>query len=236
MATHSSQGPIRLLLVDDEDIIRYGLNAILQCEAAIDVVGEAHNGQEALEQAHRLKPDIILMDIGMPLMDGVAATAKICQSLPGVKILILTTSTEDHHLHNAIQNGASGYLLKNIPPEDFIHIIRSTYKGYMQFAPAMGRKLHHKSSQPNLSVDDWKGVTPREQEVLQLIAEGASNREISQKLHIAEKTVKNHVSNILNRVGLRDRTQLAIWMNTKSLEVLQPSSFKFQLKNSHLCA
>lgn len=218
------QGPIRLLLADDEDIIRYGLNAILQCETAIEVVGEACNGQEAVEQAQRLVPDVVLMDIGMPGMNGVTATGEICQALPNVKVLILTTSTEDRHLHDAIQQGASGYLLKNVPPEDFIHIIQSTHKGYMQFDPAMGQKLHQQLKPPahNNAVNDWKGVTPREQEVLQLIATGASNREISQSLHITEKTVKNHVSNILSRVGLRDRTQLAIWVNTSSIEVLQP--------------
>lgn len=217
------QQPIRLLLVDDEDIIRYGLNAILQCEAAIEIVGEACNGQAAVAQARRLKPNIVLMDIGMPLMDGVSATEKICQALPDVKVLILTTSTEDSHLHDAIHRGAAGYLLKNIPPEDFIHIIQSTYKGYMQFDPTMGKKLHQqlKPPTPGTIASDWKGVTPREQEVLQLIAEGANNREISQRLHIAEKTVKNHVSNILSRVGLRDRTQLAIWANTASLSTLQ---------------
>lgn len=220
-----SLGPIRLLLADDEDIIRYGLNAILQCEAAIEIVGEASNGQQAIEQAQQLRPDIVLMDIGMPVMDGVMATEKICQALPDVKVLILTTSTDDSHLHDAIQAGATGYLLKNIPPEDFIHIIQSTYKGYMQFDPTMGQKLHQqlKPPTPNRPACAWKGVTPREQEVLQLIAEGANNREISQQLHIAEKTVKNHVSNILNRVGLRDRTQLAIWVNTTHVDELQPA-------------
>ncbi|MEO0435014.1 MAG: response regulator transcription factor [Cyanobacteria bacterium J06656_5] len=220
-----SSSPIRLLLADDEDIIRYGLNAILQCEAAIEIVGEACNGQQAVNQAQQLKPDIVLMDIGMPIMDGVMATEKICQALPDVKVLILTTSTNDSHLHNAIQAGATGYLLKNIPPEDFIHIIQSTYKGYMQFDPTMGQKLHQqlKPSAPKRSACAWKEVTPREQEVLQLIAEGANNREISQQLHIAEKTVKNHVSNILNRVGLRDRTQLAIWANTTHVDELQPA-------------
>ncbi|ESA35204.1 response regulator containing a -like receiver domain protein and an hth dna-binding domain protein [Leptolyngbya sp. Heron Island J] len=219
----SSQKTIRLLLADDEDIIRYGLSAILQCETAIEVVGEACNGQDAVEQAQQLKPDIVLMDIGMPLMDGVVATGRICQALPDVKVLILTTSTEDHHLHDAMQQGASGYLLKNIPPEDFIHVIQSTYKGYMQFDPVIGQKLYQqfKSPQPAKALNDWKGATPREREVLKLIAAGASNREISQTLHIAEKTVKNHVSNILSRVGLRDRTQLAIWVNTTNLDVLQ---------------
>lgn len=219
------QGPIQLLLVDDEEIIRYGLNAILQSEAAIEIVGEAANGQEAVQLASQLKPDVVLMDISMPVMDGVAATGKICQMLPDAKVLILTTSTEDEHLHAAIQQGAAGYLLKNVPPEDFIYIIQGTYKGYMQFDPAMGQKLHQQLKPPvasnSSSIDDWKGVTPREQEVLQLIAEGANNKEISERLHIAEKTVKNHVSNILSRVGLRDRTQLAIWVNTARSDMLQ---------------
>ena len=215
--------PIRLLLVDDEDIIRYGLSAILQCEAAIEIVGQACNGKEAVEQAQQLKPDIVLMDIAMPVMDGVTAMGQICQALPDTKVLILTTSTEDKHLHDAIQRGASGYLLKNIPPEDFIHLIQSTYKGYMQFDPMMGQKLHQQPQLPQAAnpVSDWKGVTPREREVLNLIAVGANNREISQTLHIAEKTVKNHVSNILGRVGLRDRTQLAIWVNTTKLDGLK---------------
>ena len=219
----NSQNSIRLLLVDDEDIIRYGLSAILQCETAIEIVGQACNGQEAIAQAQQLRPDIVLMDIAMPVMDGVTATGQICQALPDVKVLILTTSAEDKHLHDAIQQGASGYLLKNIPPEDFIHIIQSTCKGYMQFDPTMGQKLYQqlKSPQPARPINDWKGVTPREREVLTLIAAGANNREISQTLHITEKTVKNHVSNILNRVGLRDRTQLAIWVNTTHLDILQ---------------
>ncbi len=219
-----SKGPIRILIADDEDIIRYGLSAMLQCETAIEIVGEACNGQEAIAQAQQLEPDIVLMDITMPLMDGVTATGQICQALPDTKVLILTTSTEDSHLYAAIQQGASGYLLKNIPPEDFIRIIQSAYKGYMQFDPTMGQTLHQRLQPPtslNHAVGDWKGVTPREQEVLQLIAEGANNREISQKLHIAEKTVKNHVSNILNRVGLRNRTQLAIWINNTNFETLQ---------------
>ena len=219
----NSNPPIRLLLVDDEDIIRYGLSAILQCETAIEIVGQACNGQDAVDQAQQLRPDIVLMDIAMPVMDGVTATGLICRALPDVKVLILTTSTEDKHLHEAIQQGALGYFLKNIPPEDFIHLIQSTCKGYMQFDPTMGQKLHQQSKppQPAKCPSDWKGVTPREREVLKLIAAGASNREISQMLHIAEKTVKNHVSNILSRVGLRDRTQLAIWVNTANLDTLQ---------------
>lgn len=223
MDTQNSK--IRLMLVDDEDIIRYGLGAILRCQEDIEIVGEAANGKEAVEQAKRLQPDIVLMDISMPVMDGVAATGEICKTVPDVKVLILTTSTEDSHLRDAVCQGASGYLLKNIPPEDFIALIKNTCKGYIQFDPTMGQKLHDQLKPPTAhkAVRDWQGITPREKEVLHLIAKGANNREISKKLHISEKTVKNHVSNILSRVGLRDRTQLAIWVNTTSLDRLLSS-------------
>lgn len=132
---------IRILLVDDEEIIRYGINAILQCESAIEVVGEACNGQEAVALVTCLKPDMVLMDINMPLMNGLVATEKICQAHSDVKVLILTTSTKNSHLQEAIQKGASGYLLKNIPPEDFLHIIQSTYKGCIHLDPAMVQQL-----------------------------------------------------------------------------------------------
>ena len=207
------QNPIRLLLVDDEDIVRYGLNAIFQFDPGVDVVGEACDGKEAIAQAEALQPDVVLMDIGMPLMDGVTATGEICQALSQVKILILTTHEDDKCLIEAMKQGAVGYLLKNTPPKDFIQIIEITYKGYMLFGPGLGQKLRQqlKPAVFQEKRGNPKGVTPREQEVVQLIAEGASNREIARLLHITEKTVKNHVSNILNRMGLRDRTQLAVW-------------------------
>ena len=207
------QNPIRVLLVDDEDIVRYGLNAIFQVDTGIEVVGEACDGKKAIAQAQALQPDGVLMDIGMPLMDGVTATGEICRALPQVKVLILTTHKEDRHLIEAMQQGAVGYLLKNTPPEDFIQIVQTTHKGYMQFGPSLRQILCQQLKSPVLQKKpgNLMRVTPREQEVLQLITEGASNREIAGILHITEKTVKNHVSNILNRVGLRDRTQLAVW-------------------------
>lgn len=217
---------IRVLLVDDEDIVRYGLRAIFQGTTEVEVIGEACDGEDAIAQAQVLLPDIILMDIGLPRLDGVSATAKICQRLPQVKVLILTTHDDDHHLLSAMQQGAVGYLLKNTPPTDFIQIIQSAYKGYMQLGPGLGVKLCQQLKQPTPKQKEisLKQVTPREQEVLQLIAEGASNREIAKILNIAEKTVKNHVSNILNRVQLRDRTQLAIWANSMAIKSLQSLS------------
>ncbi|MCG8367358.1 MAG: response regulator transcription factor, partial [Pseudanabaenales cyanobacterium] len=145
---------------------------------------------------------------------------EICRALPQIKVLILTTHEEDKYLIEAMQQGAIGYLLKNTPPEDFIQIVQTTHKGYMQFGPSLRQKLCQQLKPPARpkKPGNPKGVTPREQEVLQLIAEGASNREIARILKITEKTVKNHVSNILNRVDLRDRTQLAVWA-TKLLNI-----------------
>lgn len=209
--------PIRVLIVDDEDLVRYGIKAICQATDALVVVGEASNGQAAIAQAQALKPDVVLMDISMPVMDGVTATAQIYHSLPQTKVLILTVHTNDEHLLEAMQQGAAGYFLKNTPPEDVLPIIQATQKGYLQIGPSLGQKLLQQLKPPAPKVgaaiapQPSLGITPREQEVLGLIVEGASNREIAQVLHITEKTVKNHVSSLLSRVGLRDRTQLALW-------------------------
>ena len=205
--------PIRVMLVDDEDIVRYGIKSICQAEDALDAVGEAANGQVAVELAQELQPDVILMDINMPVLDGVSATETICQALLDTKVLILTAFEDDEHLVAAMQKGASGYVLKNTPPEDFVCIIRAAHKGYLQIGPSLRRQLCQQLKPLSVVKKPTirRGITPREQEVLSLVAEGASNREIAGMLHIAEKTVKNHVSSLLSRVGVRDRTQLALW-------------------------
>lgn len=205
--------PIRVLLIDDEDIVRYGLKSICQAESALQVAGEAANGEAAIAQAQALNPDVILMDINMPVMDGVQATAAIRQAFPHIKVLILTAFEDDEHLVAAMQQGASGYVLKNTPPEDFVCIIRAAHKGYLQIGPSLSQRLCQQLRPLAVVTQpvNRKGITPREREVLSLVAEGASNREIAQKLFIAEKTVKNHVSSLLSRVGVRDRTQLALW-------------------------
>ncbi|NEQ49666.1 MAG: response regulator transcription factor [Leptolyngbya sp. SIO3F4] len=220
---HTNSEPIRVLLVDDEDLVRYGLRMICQAHKTIDVVGEACNGQDAIAQAQALRPDVVLMDISMPLLDGVSATRQIRTLLPQTKVLILTAHEKDNHLIEAVQNGASGYFLKNTPPEDVVPIICATHKGYLQIGPTLAQKLCQQLQSSlcpkppgNNRVRGQLGITPRESEVLSLIAEGASNREIAQILHITEKTVKNHVSSLLHRVGLRDRTQLALWQTQVS--------------------
>ncbi len=207
---------IRLLLVDDESLIRRGLKALLKLEADLQVVGEADNGQTALAQVEALQPDVVLMDIRMPLMDGVAATKAITERFAQTNVLVLTTFDKDEYVTQALLNGAAGYLLKDTPSEEIAQAIRAVHKGYTQLGPGLGKKVITQiSTSVKPSPEGWDELTPREQEILQLIATGASNKEIAQTLFIAEKTVKNHVSSILSRLNLRDRTQAAIFANSR---------------------
>lgn len=199
---------IRLLLVDDQNLIRRGLKALLKGEASIEIVGEAENGQAALDWVETVQPDVVLMDIRMPVMDGVAATREIHQRFPQTKVLVLTTFDDDQYVTQAIQYGAAGYLLKDTPPEELVQAIQAVHKGYTQLGPGLTQKLRIQA--PVSFPPGWTELTPREQEILRLIATGASNQEIAQTLYIAEKTVKNHITNILSRLNLRDRTQAAI--------------------------
>lgn len=206
---------IRLLLVDDQSLVRRGLKALLKLEADLQVVGEAENGESAIHHVELLKPDIVLMDIRMSVMDGVAATKEICQQFPQTKVLVLTTFDDDEYVTQALQYGAAGYLLKDTPPEELAQAIRAVHRGYTQLGPGISQKIMAQIPAPAPSPPPaWEELTPREQEILQLIATGANNREIAQTLYISEKTVKNHVTNILSRLNLRDRTQAAIWANS----------------------
>jgi DNA-binding NarL/FixJ family response regulator len=209
---------IRIVLADDQQLIRQGLRALLELEADLQIVGEAENGQMALQQVEGLHPDLVLMDIRMPVMDGVAATAAIARQFPQTKVLILTTFDDQDYVTAALKNGAIGYLLKDTPSEDLAEAIRAAHKGYTQISPGILPKLLSQvvspSSPPSPSLPvGLAALTPREREVLKLVAQGASNREIAQALYISEGTVKNHVTNILNRLDLRDRTQAAILAN-----------------------
>ncbi|MBF2014699.1 MAG: response regulator transcription factor [Rivularia sp. T60_A2020_040] len=212
---------ITVLLVDDQHLIRQGLKTLLELEADLEVVGEAANGKEAVEFVETLQPNVILMDIRMPLMDGVAATREIKEKFPQIKILVLTTFDDDEYIKAALQNGAMGYLLKDTPSEELAVAIRAVHRGYTQLGPGIVKKLLTQfptdtltqSSSPPPTLTE---LTKREKEVLRLIATGASNREIAQQLYISEGTVKNHVTNILNRLELRDRTQAAIFANSFS--------------------
>lgn len=214
MQSKSSEGnpaAIRVLLVDDQDLIRRGLRALLKPELSLEIVGEAANGMEAIAQISALQPDVVLMDIRMPVMDGVAAMQRIQAQFPLVKVLVLTTFDDDEYVSRALHYGASGYLLKDTPPDDLVLAIQASYKGYTQLAPGLARKL---ATQPPATPPElppgWQELTPRELDILRLLATGANNREIAQSLYIAEKTVKNHITSILSRLGLRDRTQAAL--------------------------
>ncbi|MBD2674651.1 response regulator transcription factor, partial [Aphanizomenon flos-aquae FACHB-1416] len=196
-----------------------GLKALLELESDMKIVGEAENGQIAINLVRELQPNVILMDIRMPIMDGVAATKEINNQFPHCKILILTTFDDDEYVKAALQNGAMGYLLKDTPSEELAVAIRAVNKGYSQLGPGIVKKLITQfpaNSLQNLTSvpANLPELTPREKEVLRLIAIGNNNREIAQKLYISEGTVKNHITNILNRLNLRDRTQAAILANS----------------------
>jgi DNA-binding NarL/FixJ family response regulator len=207
---------INILLVDDQNLIRQGLKALLELESDLLIVGEAENGQVALELVAELQPNVVLMDIRMPVMDGVTATREICQRFPQVNILILTTFDDDTYVAAAIGHGAKGYLLKDTPSEEIAAAIRAVDRGYTHLAPGMMAKvMAGRVNETEVALPlELQELTPRELEVLKLIAAGANNREIAQQLYISEGTVKNHVTNLLSRLNLRDRTQAAILAKT----------------------
>jgi DNA-binding NarL/FixJ family response regulator len=209
---------ICLLLVDDQNIVRQGLKVLLEAQVDFQVVGEAENGQQAVEQVIALQPDVVLMDVRMPEMDGVAATKIICDRAPDTKVLILSTFDDDEYVSRAMQFGAKGYLLKDSQIEELAQAIRSVYRGYTQMGPGLFEKammptLPPTPAQPQATVlpPQLAELTPREREVLCLIISGASNREIADTLYISERTVKNHVTSILSRLNLRDRIQAAMY-------------------------
>lgn len=204
---------IRILLVDDQAIIRQGLRSMLESNPDMDVIGEAENGQRAIEQIPTLQPDLVLMDIRMPVMDGVAATQAIAQHYPQTRVLVLTTFDDDEYVSQAMRLGAKGYLLKDTEPDELALAIRAVYKGHTQLGPGLFEKVLMPVPVPPPSVEPPPGLaelTPRELEVLRLIASGANNREIAQALFLSENTVKNYVTSILSRLNLRDRTQAAL--------------------------
>ncbi|AMW30812.1 MULTISPECIES: response regulator [Arthrospira] len=207
---------IRVLLVDDQGIIREGLRSLLEAKPDLEIVGEAENGKVAVELALKLKPDVVLMDVRMPIMDGVAAMRSLAEQQPEIKVLVLTTFDDDEYITQAMESGAKGYLLKDTPSDELAQAIRAVYQGYTQLGPGLFEKVMAAKSKP--SRDEplpgyLQDLTPRELEVLRLIGKGYSNREIAQELFISERTVKNHVSSILSRLNLRDRTQVALLAN-----------------------
>jgi len=202
---------IRILLVDDHAFIRRALRISLGDESCLEIVGEAENGRLAIEQMELLKPDVVLMDIQMPCMDGVEATKQICDRGTATKVLILTIDDTDEYVSQALKYGASGYILKNTAPEELSFAIQAVYRGYMHLDLNLGRKVIARIPDTfKVYNTDFDKLTPREQEIVGLVATGANNEEIAHQLYISPKTVKNHITNILSQLNLRSRTQIAI--------------------------
>ena len=206
--------PIRVLIVDDYALFRQGLARILEMEEDIIVVGEAGNGREALELAVELRPHIILMDINMPVVNGLEATRKLHRRLPHVGIIGLTIHDDEEYLRELIKEGAQGYLLKATEPVRVVEAIRRVYRGEAFLPPNLITKLFSTLQRSSVAEDDpspGEELTPREKEVLCCIAQGMSNKEIAVSLYISEKTVKNHISSIFRKLDLTDRTQAAVY-------------------------
>ncbi len=212
-----SEEKITVLIVDDHAMVRQGLRTFLELQDDIEVVGEASNGADAVEQTRQLLPDVVLMDLVMPEMDGIAATRQICAFHPGAKVIALTSFAGDDKVFPAIKAGASGYLLKDVSPSDLVDAIRAAQRGETQLHPEIARKLMNQVAHGTEEPPPAE-LTARELEVLRLIAGGRSNRQIAQELVISEKTVKTHVSNILSKLHLADRTQAAIYALKRGLE------------------
>lgn len=215
---------IRLLLVDDQSLICQGLQAVLGQDLEMQVVGFAENGEAAIAQVATLRPDVVLMDIRMPVMTGIEATRLITEQFPNTKILVLSTFDDDRDIAQAMRAGAKGYLLKDMPALELIEAIRFVHRGYCQMAPGLMEKLlttvsspvSNNNSNQQAIAEAIKHLPSRERDVLHLVGQGCTNREIAEQLHLAEGTVKTYVTHILNRLALRNRSQIAIYANSIS--------------------
>ena len=207
MAPKAEQVPIRILVVDDHAIVREGLRLLLKFDEQLEVVGEASNGREALVQARAFLPDVVLMDLLMPVMDGITATGKIREELPNVEVVALTSVLEDASGGGAIRAGAIGYLLKDTDGKELRRAIKAAAAGQVQLSPEAARRLMSEVHEPKSHAD----LTDREQEVLCHLAQGLTNREIAEVLAIGNETVKTHVSRVLAKLGTRSRTEAALY-------------------------
>lgn len=203
---------IKVLIADDHHVVRRGLMFFLKTQKDIEIIGEATNGQEAVELVSKLNPDVVLMDLSMPILDGVMATKAIRETNPKVKIIILTSYADQDHVIPAIRAGASGYQLKDIEPDELVRTIRDVLKGESKLHPKVtSHVMTHLSGQSSLQQKKLDELTKREKDVLNELVKGKSNKEIASALFITEKTVKTHISNILSKLQLSDRTQAAIY-------------------------
>ena len=206
---------IRILLVDDQTIFRQGLAALLNLENDFEIVGQAEDGRSAIQLTKQLQPDVVLMDVQMPVCNGVEATRTIIQHFPSIKVLVLTTFDDDEYIWASLQAGALGYLLKRTPAEQMAISIRSVYRGYSQLGPTIASKVFAQAK-PSVSTGvRWQDfLSQREFEVLKLVGQGKTNQEIAATLHLSEGTVKNYITRILqnlNQFNVKDRVQAALW-------------------------
>jgi DNA-binding NarL/FixJ family response regulator len=216
-----TEPPVRVLLVDDDDLMRAGLKAVLSSDARVEVVGEAGSGRAAVERVRALRPDLVLMDVRMPDLDGIAATREIAAASPDVKVVILTTFEEDDYIFGALSAGASGFLLKRSGPEELLAAIQTVAAGDSLLSPSVTRTvIDRMARQPTPEIGSSRlldTLTPREREVLVLLARGLSNGEIAAELVIEESTVKTHVKRILMKLRLRDRVQAVVFVYESGL-------------------
>ncbi len=206
---------IRLLIVDDQRLMREGLRLLLELEQGFEIVGEASSGQSALDAYAELRPDVVLMDIRMPGMDGVEATRRLCASWPGARVIILTTFDDDVNVFEALRAGAVGYLLKDLSGQELASAVRTVFNGGALIEPTVAKRVMTEFARlhpPARSLDEGlsEPLSERELEILKLISAGLSNREIGDRLGLTEGTVKNHITSLLQKIGARDRTQAAL--------------------------
>lgn len=200
---------IRVLIVDDHELFRRGVSSLLAEHEPLEVVGEAGNGAEAIERARELMPDVVLMDIKMPGMDGLTAAKQLKAEMPYIRIMMLTVSETDEDLFEAIKSGASGYLLKNVDPDQLVASVMQVQRGEVPIAPTMAAKILRELTAPAEAT--LQALTTRERQVLELLAGGMANKEIAFQLKISENTVKNHLRNILEKLHLQNRVQAALY-------------------------
>jgi DNA-binding NarL/FixJ family response regulator len=211
---------IRILIADDHALVRGGFRMILEAQPDMEVVGEAGDGREAVAQALACSPDVVLMDIRMPVLDGIAATRELSRVRPSSAVLVLTTFDLDEYVYEAMRGGASGFLLKDVDPPDLVHAVRTVARGDALLAPSVTRRLIERYVRRSPAPPELEDLTEREREVLTLLGRGRSNAEIAQQLFLSEATVKTHVSRILRKLRLRDRAQAVVFVYESG--VLEP--------------
>jgi DNA-binding NarL/FixJ family response regulator len=206
-----SEAPIRVLIVDDHQVVRAGLRVFLDLLDDIEVVGEATDGSEGVAMARRLEPDVVLMDLLMPRMDGITAIARIREELPDVEVVAMTSFIEEEKVTAALEAGAAGYLLKDAAADEVAAAIRDAHDGNVHLDPAVARLLALRLRRRSTEEETVEPLTEREKDVLRLLGRGRSNKEIAAELFITERTARTYVSNILGKLGLASRTQAALW-------------------------